>query len=687
MTTIRDALQLALQHHQAGRLLEAEQIYRQILQADPTQADAWHLLGAVAHQRGLHQQAAECMQRALDIQPNVAAVHANLGQVYQALGKLDEAATCYRRALELAPDYAEALSNLASILQTQGSLEEAIDHCRRAVQLKPALAEAHNNLGHALRLNGKLDQAVASLRRALKINPELAEAHNNLGVALQNLRRLDDAETCFRQALRLKPEYAEAWTNLGHVLTRLGKLDDAVACCQDALRINPLLADAHNNLGNAWKEHGELDQALACYRRAIELTPENADAQSNLLYTLHFSPDYDARAIYDAHRRWNTQHAEPLARFVQPHPHDRSPDRRLRIGYVSPDFNAHPVGRFLLPLLESHDHQAFESYCYASVHAPDAMTDRCRAAVDVWQDVLGWSDERVADAVREDRIDILVDLTMHMANRRLLVFARKPSPVQVTYLAYCGTTGLIAIDYRLSDPYLDPTDDDQPNYSERTFRLPETYWCYQPLGTTPAVNALPSLSSGPMITFGCLNNFAKVTQPTLATWSRILQAVPESRLLLHCGLGSPRERVRDFLARQNVAPERMIFTEMLPTEEYYRLYQQIDVALDPFPYVGGTTTCDALWMGVPVVSLVGKTAVGRGGLSLLSNVGLPELAANDPEQYVRIAVELAGDRVRLSAIRATLRDRMQNSPLTDAPRFARHIEGAYRTMWQEWCSR
>jgi predicted O-linked N-acetylglucosamine transferase (SPINDLY family) len=399
-----------------------------------------------------------------------------------------------------------------------------------------------------------------------------------------------------------------------------------------------------------------------------------------------FSSGYDARTLCEEHRRWDRNHAAPLARFIGPHLNDRSPDRRLRVGYVSPDFRHHPVGRFLLPLLESHDRRSFEIFGYASVDVPDTMTDRCRAHTDVWRNMLGSSDEQVARTIRQDRIDILVDLSVHMAKNRLLVFARKPAPVQVTYLAYCGTTGLSTIDYRLTDPYLDPPGQDEQIYTEQSVRLPETYWCYQPAIETPPVNALPALDVG-HVSFGSLNNFCKVTPATLAAWGRLLQAVPQSRLLLHARSGSHRDRVRKFLAEQGVSPERLEFIDFQPMAEYFAAYQQIDVALDPFPYGGGTTTCDALWTGVPVVSLAGETAVGRGGLSILSNIGLPGLAARDPDEYVRIAAELALDLPRLTELRATLRQRMQSSPLMDAARFARGVEAAYREMWRRWCAK
>jgi protein O-GlcNAc transferase len=723
MATIPEALAAAIEHHQAGRLQAAEQIYRQILAVEPAHADALHLLGVVAHQVGKYQAAIECIGRAIEVQPRVAVYHRNLGLSYRALKKIAEAVACGRRAVELKPDYAEAQFDLAVALQDQSRPEEAAPHFRRAVELKPDDAEAyyglgnalrelghrddavacyrrllelqpnhaegHNNLGNILGDQGQLDEAVACYQRALAIRPDYVLAYNNLGTALHDRGQIAEAIACYRQALARKPDDAGALNNLGNALKDQGQLDDAVACYRRALELEPGSAHACNNLGNALKDQGLIAEAIASYRRAVQLDPAFVAADSNLVYTHYFLPQSDARTIDEEFRRWNRRHAEPLASFLRPHDNDRSPDRRLRIGYVSPDFRLHPVAQFLLPLLESHDHERFEIFCYASMSVRDAITDRCRAGADAWREVLALTDEQLAGAIRRDKIDILVDLAMHTAGNRLLVFARKPAPVQTTYLAYCGKTGLRTIDYRLTDPYLDPPAQDEPGDvfppSEQPIRLPETYWCYRPLGETPPVIALPAVTGG-QVTFGCLNNFCKATPPTLAVWSRLLRAMPESRLLLHAHPGSHRDRVREFLAGQGVAPHRLTFVGMVPREDYFRIYEQVHVALDPFPYGGGTTTCDALWMGVPVVSLAGRTSVGRGGLSILSSVGLADLVADDAEQYARIALELAGDLPRLRELRATLRDRLRSSPLTDAPRLARHVEAAYRTMWQRWCA-
>ena len=424
-----------------------------------------------------------------------------------------------------------------------------------------------------------------------------------------------------------------------------------------------------------------MDEAAAYYRRALDINPDLAEMHSNLLCALNYCSNVDGWTIRQEHDRWNRQQAAPLAQFIQPHTNDRSPNRKLRIGYVSPDFRWHPVGRFILPLLEAHDRGAFEVFCYASQNVDDALTAACRAQASVWRAVATSTDEQLAQQIRQDRIDILVDLTMHMGNNRLMVFARKPAPVQVTYLAYCSTTGLATMDYRLTDPYFGSAGADQRVYSEKSVCLPDTYWCYRQVDEAPDAGSVPALASG-HVTFGSMNNFCKVTPPTLTAWSVLLQRMPTARLLFHAHAGSHRKRVLDVFSHQGILADRVTFVDYLPSVEYFRIHQRIDICLDPFPYAGGTTTCDALWMGVPVVSLAGQTAVGRGGLSILSNLGLADLVANSPEQYIDIAVKLAGDVPRLQELRGTLRERMRQSPLMDAPRFARHVEAAYREMWR-----
>ncbi|HEY2342930.1 MAG TPA: hypothetical protein VGH90_07875, partial [Chthoniobacteraceae bacterium] len=413
---------------------------------------------------------------------------------------------------------------------------------------------------------------------------------------------------------------------------------------------------------------------------------KEARFHSNYVYTICFHPGFDSRAIFEESLEWERRHAAALERSIAPHWNDPTPGRRLRIGYVSPDFRKHVVGRNLLPLLRNHDHDAFEVFAYSDVLAPDSVTTEIRGSCDQWRDLSGVDDERAAEMIRADGIDILVDLALHMARNRLLIFARKPAPIQVTYLSYAGTSGMEAIDYRFSDPHLDPADADLTRYRETTLRLPRTYWCYEPGGAAPNVSPPPVVSSG-FATFGCLNNFAKVSKDALDAWLEVLRAVPGSRLLLHAPEGDARTAVRDHFNRGGLEADRLEFVGWQDWSKYVRTFQRIDIALDPFPYGGGITTCDALWMGVPVVSLSGQTAVGRSGRSLLANASLPELVAKTREQYVDIAASLAGDPSRLGALRSSLRERMERSPLRDASGFAQEVENAYRQMWRSWCGK
>jgi predicted O-linked N-acetylglucosamine transferase (SPINDLY family) len=536
-------------------------------------------------------------------------------------------------------------------LRDEGRFDDAIAACRRAIELKPDYPEACNNLGNALNDSGRFDEAIASYRQAIQLKGDHPEVHNNLGIALRGTGRLDEAVASYRRAIELKPDYPEA----------------------------------HNNLGNALKEMGQLDEAIAAYRRATVLRPKLSDAHSNLLSTLNYHPGWDPATIFEEHRRWHYRYAEPLQRFIQPHRNERSPDRRLRIGYVSPDFRKHPVGHFLLPLLMRHDHKHCEIFCYAQVRASDVLTEQLRTHADHWHSLTGLQDGPAAELIRQHQIDILVDLSGHTAHNRLMFFAHKPAPVQVTFLGYPNTTGLATMDYRLTDAYADPPGLTEPWHSEQLFRLPQCAWCYQPAASPP----IEPRKEGP-ITFGCFNNFAKVTEPMLLLWARILHQVPGSRLLLKTrALSSEnaRQRVRQVLGEAGIDSECLELRGHEPAhDDHLALYQRLDVALDTFPYHGTKTTCEAMWMGVPVVTLAGKTHPSRVGVSLLNNIGLPELVANSPEEYVRLAVELAGDPPRLSHLRSTLRQRMEGSPLMDAPRFARDMETAYRSMWQRWCA-
>jgi protein O-GlcNAc transferase len=599
--TISQAFQIALQYHHAGRLAEAEALYLQILAAQPKHADALHFLGVTALQVGRHDLAAERIRQAIILNPNNAGAHSNLGEACRKMGRLDEAIAAYRRALQINPDFPEGHNNLGNALVDQGKLDEAVAACRRALELKPDYPEAHLNLGTALAGQGQLDEAMASYRRALQFKPDYPQAPNNLGVALARQGRLGEAMAAYRCALALKPDYPEPHSNLGDAQWERGQLDEAVASCRHALELKPDYPKASNNLGNALKGLGQIDNAITAFRRALELEPECAWVHGNLIYTLHYHPGYDARMISEEHRRWNRQFSDPLKPFIRAHANDPAVAGRLRVGYVSPDFRDHPVGRYVMPLFERHDRERFEILCYSGVARPDWMTERFRTLAGEWRNTIGVSDARLAEMIREDGVDILVDLAMHAAGNRLPMFAREPAPVQVTWLAYPGSTGLPGIGYRLTDACMDPPGEEPAWSAEKPVRLPDCWCCYQPAGESPEINALPALSAEG-VTFGSLNNFAKAHEGVLALWARVLDAVERSRLVMLCPEGSARE----FFGARGIAAECIEWVGALPRWEYLRLYQRIDIGLDPFPYNGMTTTCDALWMGVPVLTLPGE---------------------------------------------------------------------------------
>jgi predicted O-linked N-acetylglucosamine transferase (SPINDLY family) len=463
----------------------------------------------------------------------------------------------------------------------------------------------------------------------------------------------------------------------------MGRFDEAAAAFGRAIEIRPDYADAHGNLGNTHREQGRADLAVESYRTALKLKPHSVVAHSGLIFAMHFDSDCDAKSILKETKNWSQQHEQTLSAQVHPFVNDRFPDRRLRIGYVSPDFRTHPVARFILPLLRNHDPTKFEIFCYSGVKRPDAVTQTMQKLAHHWQSTVGLSDPDLAGQIRNDKIDILIDLSLHSAENRLLTFARKPAPVQVTYLGYPGTTGLGAMDYRLSDPHLDGPD--SSDYSEKTIRLAGTYYCSEPPENSPPVNSLPAMESG-FITFGSLNNFAKVSPSTIDLWIHVLNSLANSHLLIKADPGSHVDGARRMIERAGIAPDRIHFIERVPMEEYLSLFHRVDIALDPIPYSGHATTMDALWMGVPTITLRGPTAVGRGGVSILSNLGMTDWIAETPDQYVAIAARQSKDLAALSELRTGLRQRMLASPLMNGRQFAADVESAYREMWQNWCA-
>lgn len=718
-STVELAFELAQQHQQFGQFEQAEDLYRQILTYHPADPMVLLRLGVLTRQQGNSAESAPLLRQALQADPHSAEIQYELAHTLQTEGQWAEAVERYEQAIAERPHFPEAYNGLGITYANWGKRELAVLAYVEAIKLQPDFVAAYNNLGIALHDLGQYAEAQQVYQKALQLDPTFVPAYLGLGVTLQALGNIPEAIAIGEQAVLLRPDSADALNNLGNVLTEGDRLEDAIHACQRAIVLRPDFADAFCNLGNAYKKQGQISAALQAYRRAIELDPNFAEAYSNLgntrmaaceieaavqafqqaialqpgltnlysnlLYALHFLPDDDGAAIYRPHARWNAEHMVNLAQGAEAafQAHDRQPNRRLRVGYMAPDFREHCQSFFTVPLLGHHDHAGFEIFCYADVLMPDAVTERLRGYADVWRSTVGLTDEALVERIRGDQIDILVDLTMHMARGRPGVLARRAAPVQVSWLAYPGTTGLTNVQYRITDPYLDPAEEKAREgwYSEESLRLPETFWCYDPLTTDPAVNGLPALEAGGRITLGCLNNAFKINEVGLGIWAQILARLPGARLLLLVPAGEHRARI---LARLGVTAERVAFVERLPRAEYLRLYHQIDLCIDTFPYNGHTTSLDALWMGVPVVSLCGRTAVARAGYSQLSNLGLPELVAHSPEAYVARVVELAGDLPRLAELRRTLRGRLEASPLMDGARFARNMEDGYRRMWERY---
>lgn len=598
---------------------------------------------------------------------------------HHTAGRLDTAMDLYSRILQVEPNHPETLRLLGVVYYSKGFPREAENLLRRSLALSPDNPVALHNLGTVLQMTGKIDEAIECLTRSIGLNPSIAENYNMLGCAYRQKDRTHEAIEAFKQAIRLRNEYPEAHNNLGSAYHKLWLLDPAIECYQRAIGFFPNLAAAHNNLGNAYKDQGRLKEAVEAFKKSIQCDPASPKAYSNLILAYQYDPDFDEQTIRHTLRQWSDNIASPLASLIRPHEIDAGANRPIRVGFVSPDLRIHPIGRLMVPLLTKINPSVCLPFCYYDLTVVDGVTEICRRYCPNWRFTQSMSDEELDAQIRRDRIDILVDLSSHTGHNRLTLFARKPAPVQVTWLAYCGTTGLQTMDYRLSDPQLDPPGSDMSGYVEKTEYL-DCYWCYPAQGDSPDPGPPPVLKNG-RLTFGNLNNPCKMSPGAARAWREILAQTPGSRLLLFAHEGSGRDFCRQAIAGDAVSPDRIEFVGHCGLSDYFRRYLDIDIVLDPFPYNGGITTCDALWMGAPVVSLIGNRAVGRAGFSMLSKIGLPELAADSVEKYIQIALELGRDIPRLSQIRQSLRSRMIRSPLMGAARFARNVENTLLKIW------
>jgi predicted O-linked N-acetylglucosamine transferase (SPINDLY family) len=720
----------ALAHHHLGTLLaemqrpeEAMRSFERVLALRPESPEALNNIGNALQAMGRNREAVVSYERALTSRPGYGEALCNLGTAHQALGDLDQAERCYREALRLQPGFPAARGNIANLLGARRQYEEAVTLYRellaenpewaetwnnlgnslqelgrygeaerayyRALEINPYYYLVHNNLGNTSRRQGRYEEAVAHYKKAIAANSQFVEAINNLGVVLQDMNRSEESVARYQEAITIRPDYVDPWINLGNHYRDHARPEEAIRYIRRALEINPANPFVWNNLGCALGDQGLVAEGIDCYRAALARMPDNAHAFSNVLLNIHYLDSYTPEQIYAEHLEFGRRFGGRAAAFQAPHANVPDPERPLRIGYVSADYRRHSVAFFLEPLIERHDREQFTVLCYADVQRPDAWTRRFEElAGDGWRDIRGFNDQHFAEQVRADGVDILIDTGAHTANSRLISFTARPAPVQVTYLGYPNTTGLDSIDYRLTDAFCDPEGQAERLHTEQLVRLRGGFLCFRPPASSPGVAPQPSAAGNPF-TFGSFNNMSKVSQATIRMWSEILRRVPGSRLALkNKALSEPeaRGRVIEAFAREGIAPERIWMSGLIASlSGHLEAYNLVDLALDTYPYHGTTTTCESFWMGVPVVTLIGRAHVSRVGGSLLGAVGLGHLAVGSAEEYIGQAVALSGQRQLLAEWRVSLRGRISQSALMDEAGFLRRLEGAYRLMWRNWC--
>ena len=671
-----------------GNAEEALHAYQKALELEPDYAAAHYNAGNAQANLNNHEAACAAYEQAILLKPDFTDAHVALGCTLDDLGRRDEAAASYRRALEICPDYAEVHANLGKTLLALGHHEESMASLQRAIDLMPDDMETLFVLGTTQKSRGQLEEARKSLTRVQAASPENIEVNINLGDTFLDLVRTDEAIACYRRVLEIAPDHFVAHNNLGNVYFNLGIYEEAAACYRHALEIQPNSAAVLGNLGTILKDIGEPLEGIKTTRRALEIDPESALARSNLLFNGHTLSDFTQEMLLQEARVYGKIMARKATRATSWR-NTPTPDRPLRIGFVSGDFMTHPVGFFIegvLHALSNRHSEGLEIFAYSNFSLVDAITERIRTLFHHWHEVFALSDEETVQLINDDKIDILIDLSGHSGRNRLPVFAWKPAPVQVSWLGYFDTTGVEAIDYLIADPWTLP-ESEEIYFTETIWRLPDTRLCFTPPDVSVTIRPLPALTEN-QITFGCFNNLNKMGDAVVALWARVLAAVPNSRLFLKAGqLYQPlaRSSVIERFNQLGIDSARLVLEGPESRANYLAAYNRVDIALDPFPYTGGTTTAEALWMGVPVLTLSGEHFLSRQGLGLLMNAGLTEWVASDPDDYVARAVSHASNLEKLATLRSRLREQVLASPIFDAASFATHFDGALRSMWKKWC--
>ncbi|XP_047330090.1 probable UDP-N-acetylglucosamine--peptide N-acetylglucosaminyltransferase SPINDLY [Impatiens glandulifera] len=681
----------------AGSTQEGIQKYYEAIKIDAHYAPAYYNLGVVYSELLQFDLALNCYEKAALERPMYAEAFCNMGVIYKNRGDMESAIACYERCLTVSPNFeiaknnmAIALTDLGTKVKLEGDINQGVAYYEKALYYNWRYADAMYNLGVAYGEMLKFDMAIFFYELAFHFNPHCAEACNNLGVIYKDRDNLDKAVECYQLALSIKPNFSQSLNNLGVVFTVQGKMDAAASMIEKAIISNPSYGEAYNNLGVLYRDAGNISLAVEAYERCLKIDPDSRNAGQNRLLAMNYINEGTDDTLFEAHREWGRRFMRLYEQYTS-WDNSKEPDRPLIIGYVSPDYFTHSVSYFIEAPLAHHDYVNYKVVVYSAVVKADAKTNRFRDKVikkgGIWRDIYGIDEKKLASMVREDKIDILVELTGHTANNKLGMMACKPAPVQVTWIGYPNTTGLPAIDYRITDSLADPPDTRQ-KHIEELIRLPQSFLCYTPSPEAGPVCPTPALSNG-FVTFGSFNNLAKMTPKVLQVWAKILCAIPNSRLIVKCkpfGCDSVRQRFLSILERLGLEPFRVdLLPLILLNHDHMQSYALMDISLDTFPYAGTTTTFESLYMGVPCVTMEGSVHAHNVGVSVLNTVGLGHLVAKTEEEYIQSALKLASDVKALAKQRASLRDVMSRSPLCDGRKFILGLESSYRTMWRRYC--
>lgn len=677
-------IQHAVALHQAGELVQAEQQYQHILKQYPNDSGILHLLGVLAAQKQDYAKAVDLIQQAIAINPQDANFYLNLGHTYKANRQFEQAIAAYQQVIRLQPHNINTHYELAKLYQQQMQTQHAIVCYKRVLALQPQFFEACSQLAVMLQQQGIYQEALHYFQQAAKLQPQNINALSNLAAALAQQGQYESAIDYYQKALALDSNNAMLHYNLGIAFSRKKQLSLALEEFQIAFDLKPHHVDCCYNLAKTCLQLGQVEVAIEYYHKTLSLQPHHYDAHNSFLLAMHYLRDDNAMDIVAQAKLFNQEFCSP---FKPPeYKHLPDPNKRLKIGYVSADFRRHSVTSFIESVLAHHDHSQFEVYCYYNNHHEDEDTQRLKHYADHWLNCANLSDDALATQIQTDTIDILIDLSGHTAGNRLQVFARKPAPIQMSYLGYPDTTGVTAIDYRIVDNYVENA---LLNSTETRLTMPNSYFCYTPPALTPLVNELPALKNH-YLTFGSFNNFSKLTPELLELWAELLKQGPSAKLLLkNASLHDEQLQTQLKVRFQalGIESERLILAgHMETTDEHLNMYHHVDIGLDTFPYNGATTTCEALWMGVPVVTWAGQSHVSRVGLSLLTTMGLTQFVTDSPDAYLARCLKLSQDLQVLANLRSMLRHKMQASPLMKGALFTQHLEQHYKISWQKWCN-